>query len=148
MGHRRRAREYALQALYMYETVQTGLDELTELQWVDKDIPDDIREFAITLIRGSIESLDTVDALIVKHSRNWKFERLSAVDKSILRISIYALLFLPDIPEIVTIDEGIELGKLYGGESSGQFINGILDAIKKIELKREDIHDREPHRKK
>ncbi|TAL35045.1 MAG: transcription antitermination factor NusB [Spirochaetes bacterium] len=148
MGHRRKAREYALQALYMYETVRTDVEELADLKWVDRDIPDDIREFSVSLIRGSLENLETIDGLIIRHSKNWKFERLSAVDKSILRISIYALLYVPDIPVIVTIDEGIELGKLYGGESSGQFINGILDAIKRTELKREDAHEREPNGKK
>ena len=60
------------------------------------------------------------------------------MDKSILRISIYAMLYLKDIPVAVTINEGIELGKIYGGESSGQFINGILDAVRKHELKEEE----------
>ena len=81
-----------------------------------------------------MEHLGEIDELIIKHSKNWKFERLSVVDKSILRLSIYAMLYLRDIPVIVTINEGIELGKIYGGESSGQFINGILDAVRKHEL--------------
>lgn len=135
MGHRRKAREYALQALYMYESVQTDVDDLLPLEWVDREIPDDIRDFATTLIKGTIEHLPEIDDLINRHSRNWKFERISPVDKSILRISIYALCYLENIPHAVTIDEGIELGKLYGGENSGQFINGILDAVKKKELK-------------
>jgi N utilization substance protein B len=139
MGHRRRAREYALQGLYMYETVGAPLERIITLDWVEKEIPDDIREFAKSLIRGAIEHLEEIDGLIIRHSKNWRFERLSAVDISILRLSVYALLHLADIPEVVTINEGIELGKIYGGESSGQFINGILDAIKKHELKREDI---------
>jgi N utilization substance protein B len=138
MGHRRKAREYALQGLYMYETVGTTLEELTALGWVDREIPGDIRAFTIMLITGSLDKLDVIDDLIRKYSRNWKFERLSAVDKSILRLSIYALLFLRDIPTIVTINEGIELGKIYGGESTGQFINGILDSIKKLELQGEE----------
>ena len=138
MGHRRKSREYALQGLYMFETVHTPADELARLEWVDKDISDDIRQFAVTLIDGSLRNMDQIDELIKTYSKNWKFERLSAVDKSILRLSIYALIHLPDIPSAVTINEGIELGKIYGGESSGQFINGILDAIHKYELKREE----------
>ena len=134
MGHRRKAREYALQGLYMYETVGTPLEELASLDWVEREIGEDIREFARDLISGSIGHLEEIDDLIRRHSKNWKFERLSAVDKSILRLSVYALMHLPDIPVIVTINEGIELGKMYGGESSGQFINGILDAIKNQEL--------------
>lgn len=134
MGHRRKAREYALQGLYMYETVGAPPEELASLDWVEREIGEDIREFARNLISGSIGHLEEIDELIRRHSKNWKFERLSAVDKSILRLSVYALVHLPDIPVIVTINEGIELGKMYGGESSGQFINGILDAIKNQEL--------------
>jgi N utilization substance protein B len=137
MGHRRKAREYALQGLYMFELSSTPVDEIIRLGWVDHPIADNIREFAETLIRGSIEHLEEIDALIVRHSKNWKFERLSAVDKSILRISLYALLHLADIPAAVTINEGIELGKMFGGESSGQFINGILDAVRKHDLQEE-----------
>lgn len=131
MGHRRKAREYALQGLYMYEIANRPLDEILTLDWLDKEITEDIRNFAVTLIRGAIDKMAAIDEQITAHSKNWKLERLSAVDKSILRLSIYALLYLPDIPSAVTIDEGIELGKIYGGENSGQFINGILDAVRK-----------------
>jgi N utilization substance protein B len=138
MGHRRKAREYALQGLYMYEISSTSIEDLARLQWVEKKIPDNIRDFAATLIQGSAEHMDEIDELIVKHSKNWKFERLSLVDKSILRLSIYSMLYLKDVPVVVTINEGIELGKIYGGEGSGQFINGILDAVRKHELS-EDV---------
>jgi len=134
MGHRRRAREYALQGLYMYELSKTPVDRLVRLEWVDEADPENIRDFAVRLITGSIEHMAEIDELITKHSKNWKFERLSVVDKSILRLSIYAMLHERDIPAVVTINEGIELGKIYGGESSGQFINGILDAVRKHEL--------------
>ncbi len=134
MGHRRKAREYALQGLYMYELSNTPVEELVNLHWVDKKIPDNIREFAVLLIEGSVKNIHEIDELIVKHSKNWKFERLSLIDKSILRLSIFAMLHLKEIPLVVTINEGIELGKIYGGESSGQFINGILDAVKKNEF--------------
>lgn len=137
MGHRRKAREYALQGLYMYEISATPVETLTRLEWIENPVPDGIRDFAVMLIEGSITNIGKIDEIIIKYSKNWKFERLSAVDKSILRISIYAMLFLKDIPVIVTINEGIELGKLYGGESSGQFINGILDAVRKQELRDE-----------
>ncbi len=127
----------------MYETVGRKPEELQTLFWVEKEIPEDIRDFAARLITDTISRLDYIDNLITVYSRNWKIERLSAVDKSILRISIYAMLFLRDIPLVVTINEAIELGKIYGGEGSGQFINGILDAIKNSELK-EDMKSSEP----
>ncbi len=138
MGHRRKAREYALQGLYMYEIGKKPVDEITTLNWVEKSIPEDIRNFTITLIRGSVEHLEEIDEIIRVHSKNWKLERLSVVDKSILRISIYAMNYLPDIPLVVTINEGIELGKIYGGENSGQLINGIIDAIRKADARDEE----------
>lgn len=137
MGHRRKAREYALQALYMHETVNTSAKELVTLNWINKEIPEDIREFAVSIINGSIEKIEFIDNLIKKYSKNWQFERVGTIDKSILRLSIYTLLFVPDIPSPVVINEGVELGKTFGGENSGQFINGILDSIKNKELNKE-----------
>jgi len=137
MGHRRKAREYALQGLYMSEVGKAPIDEVLKLNWVENKIPDDIREFAETLIRGAIDKVHEIDGLIKNHSTNWKIERISVIDKSILRIAIYEMIYLTDIPAAVTINEGIELGKIYGGESSGQFINGILDAIRKSDTSEE-----------
>ena len=138
MGHRRKSREYAMQALYMYETVKCPIEELRALSWINKEIPDDIRDFTVKLITGCIENIGYIDKLINQYAKNWDFERISAVDKAILRISIYTLLYLPDIPGAVAINEGVELGKTFSGDASGQFINGLLDAIKKTELKSGD----------
>lgn len=138
MGHRRKAREYTLQALYMYDVAGTPVEEMLKLAWVDGEIPDHIRDFTITLLTGTLENLQAIDERISRFSRNWTLERMSVVDRSILRMTIYEMLYLPDIPVAVTINEAIELGKLYGGENSGQFINGILDAIKKSELPSEE----------
>lgn len=124
-----------MQALYMFETVGCHADELCALDWVDKTIPDDIRDFAVSLIGGSIENINHIDNIINDFSKNWEFERIGVVDKSILRLSIYTLLYVPDVPGVVAINEGVELGKLYGGDASGQFINGVLDAVRKSELK-------------
>ena len=139
MGRKRKARVYALQALYMYETTNSPIEDIISLDWIDIEPPDDVRDFTTSLIEGSIEKIEYIDNLIDGYSKNWRFERLNAVDKSILRISVYALLFLPHIPISVTINEAIELGKIYGGEGSGQFINGILDAIQKGELKSDGV---------
>ncbi len=132
----------------MYETVQSPAGELTSLSWIDKKIPDDVKNFTVSIINGSIDKLEFIDNIIKKYSKNWRFERLSAIDKSILRLSIYTFLFLPDIPQAVVINEGVELGKKFGGENSGQFINGLLDAIKNKELTREIDLQSEPQKKK
>jgi len=136
MGHRRKARENALQGLYMYEVGKAEVDTVIRFDWLDDEIPDDVRNFAVMLIQGVVENLEKIDSLISTYSKNWKPERLTVIDKSILRLAIFEMMFMEDIPTIVTINESIELGKTYGGENSGQFINGILDAVKKNEIKR------------
>ncbi len=133
MGQRRKAREYALQGIYMHEVGKTSAHDIIKFEWVDQDISGEIRDFAAKLISGTLEKIDQIDDVIRKHSKNWTPERLSAIDRSILRLAIYEMIYMDDIPEIVTINESIELGKTFGGENSGQFINGILDAVKKTE---------------
>ena len=120
----------------MYEVGKAEVDTVIRFDWLDDEIPDDVRNFAVMLIQGVVENLEKIDSLISTYSKNWKPERLTVIDKSILRLAIFEMMFMEDIPTIVTINESIELGKTYGGENSGQFINGILDAVKKNEIKR------------
>jgi N utilization substance protein B len=133
MGERHKAREYALHGLYMYETVGSSVDTILSLTWVDDPIQGETRNFFENIVRGTIEHISQIDDLIRKYCRNWSFERIAAVDKAILRLSVYGMLYHDDLPPAITINEGIELGKKFGGENSGHFINGILDAINKQE---------------
>lgn len=135
MGNRHKAREFALQGLYMYEVSKTPVENITEFQWLDGEAIDDSKGFAVELIKGVISNIEELDQIIRRYSKNWKFERLSIIDKSILRLAIFEMIFKKDIPAVVTINECIELGKTFGGENSGQFINGILDAVNKHELR-------------
>lgn len=133
MGHRRKSREIALQGLYMYDTVGTPVQDINKFGWVEDELPAEITEFAAKLISGTIDNITMIDDLIVKYAKNWKFERIASIDKSILRMSIYAIINLAEIPIPVTINEAVELAKVYGSENSAQFVNGILDAIHKTE---------------
>ena len=135
MGKRHKAREHALQGLYMYEVSKSTIENIIEFEWLDGEISEEAKKFAIELIQGVIKQIEKIDSIIIDYSKNWKFERISIIDKSILRLAIYEMLFVKDIPAIVTINECIDLGKTFGGENSGQFINGILDAVKKHELR-------------
>ena len=137
MGQRHKAREYALQGLYMFDVGKAALDAIKKFDWLDDPMEDEAKDFTYTLIDGTISNLDAIDEVIREYSRNWTPERLTVIDRSILRLAIFEMLFMKDIPAVVTIDESIELGKTFGGENSGQFINGILDSVKKFKL-RED----------
>lgn len=132
MASRRKARIYAMQALYSWDVSRQPLEELLELEWLDAR-PDHEGTLAFTrlLVAGTIERLEDVDAAIQEHLEHWKIERLARVDLAILRLSAYSLLYQRDIPASVTIDEAVDLAKEYGSDESYRFVNGVLDAIRK-----------------
>ena len=131
MGNRRKARITAMQALYMHETVNKSKENLLSLDWLEEKLEEESMNFVQNLISGTIEKINELDEIIKSFSKNWKFERISSIDKSVLRIAIYELKYIDSIPFAITINEAIEIAKLYGGENSGQFINGILDSVRK-----------------
>jgi len=139
MGNRHKAREIALQGLYMFEIGKAQVEDILELDWIDKPLQDDIKDFAKMLISGTIEKIEEIDSLIKKFSRNWDFNRIDAIDKTILRLAIYEITDIIDIHPTISINEAIELAKTFGGENSSQFINGILDSINKDNIKQNKI---------
>jgi len=106
-----------------------GLGEAIELFWANFEASEEARKFSSLLIEGTWNNREQIDSLISDSSENWTIARMSRVDKSILRMAVYELLFCRDIPPKVTLNEAIDLGKVYGSENSGAFINGILDAL-------------------
>jgi len=129
MRQRRKAREIALQVLYQLDVLQIDVEEAIELFWENFDAPGEVRNFSHQLIAGTWSNVDEIDRHISSCSENWSIARMSKVDKNILRMAVYELLYCPDIPPKVTLNEAIDLGKVYGSENSGSFINGILDAL-------------------
>lgn len=129
MGTRRKAREVALQVLFQIDFSQVDVDEAVELFWDNFEAPVNVREFSTYLIRGTHNRLMEIDELIKSCSENWSLDRMSKVDKNILRLAVFELVYCDDIPPKVTLNEAIDLGKHYGSENSGSFINGILDAL-------------------
>jgi len=129
MGVRRRGRELALQMLYQHElagadigTMLTSFDELLQA-------PEAVREFAVSLASGVISKLPELDSRLVDQADNWRLERMAAVDRNILRLALYELLFAADTPAAVVIDEAVEIAKRFGSERSSQFVNGVLDGF-------------------
>ncbi len=130
MGYRRKAREYALQMLYQYD-ISHESEHLIDGYWEGKEAPEDVKEFSSNLVEGVMKNLSMIDLKISQSASNWSVDRMAVVDRNILRIAIYELLFIKDIPVKVTINEAIEIAKRYGGDDSGSFVNGILDRILK-----------------
>ena len=131
-----RARILAMQALFQAEFQEKQTAELVKFEWIDYEVPESEQNFARKIISGVKESLKEIDNLITEHSKNRDIERISPVNKSILRVSIYQLLYMKDeIPAKVIIDEAIKLAKEYAEDDSGRFINGILDACYKANIR-------------
>ncbi len=129
MGKRRRSREFSLQVLYQLEIVkQNPLQAIHQLS--DHFSPEEgTDEFVKRVVLGVMEHRQEIDRLIEERSEHWRLDRMTFIDRNILRIAIFELLYCSEIPPKVTLNEAIDLGKRYGSEESGSFINGILDRI-------------------
>ena len=154
---RRKGREIALQVLYQIEMskipakealaqykkhfIEASSDEEEESSFDDVKDLEEAFNFSSDLVLGIEKNKNFIDEKIKEYTRNWSFDRLNSTDKNILRIAIFEMFFRPDIPEVVSINEAVELAKLYGTDDSPAFVNGILDSIYKKELlsaKKED----------
>ncbi|PJZ52293.1 transcription antitermination factor NusB [Leptospira adleri] len=135
MSARRTSREIAVMALYQLELTKPPLKEVLKFKWYDKKTEQEERDFAISIVNGVVKNQEQIDTLIKKYSKNWDFSRISVVNKAILRLSVYALLYTWEVPKNVTIDEAVELTKEFESEESARFVNGILDAVLKNEIK-------------
>jgi N utilization substance protein B len=138
MGNRRIAREMALKILFQVDLVHCNVNEASSYTFQIEDIrkPDDdfdaITSFCLELVKGVLPNLSEIDALIEKHANNWTLDRMANIDRNILRIAIYEIVFVDNIPKSVSINEAVELAKKYSTENSFGFVNGVLGKIEKI----------------
>ena len=155
MGKRREARERAVQFLFQHdmnppEDLEAALNHFWDSQrsaaiaeekgmatWgqpiaLPPPTADEaaVRQFAEPLIRGALDHRDEADALIKKHAQNWDLHRMAAVDRNVLRLAIYEMLYRDDIPPVVSINEAVDIAKKFSTQDSGKFVNGILDKVK------------------
>ena len=132
MRQRTLARELALQSLFQHEVWRrvsaAPAGSLTEITGSERRDPDQIA-YATRLVEGVLESLEEIDELIGRAATNWKLSRLASVDRNVLRLALYELLYSPEVPPKVVIDEAINLAKKFSTEQSGAFVNGVLDRI-------------------
>ena len=131
MGLRREARELALQMLYALDAnPTTGLREtLQTFREEQNEVVGRVREFAEGLVQGVLDQRDTIDQAIKARSKNWSLTRMPRVDLNVMRLAAYELMFRPDIPKKVSINEAIEIARKFGDKESPAFVNGILDEI-------------------
>ncbi|HET8732288.1 MAG TPA: transcription antitermination factor NusB [Anaeromyxobacteraceae bacterium] len=129
IGRRTRARERALQALYQIDVAAAGIDEALAAFWRSFEPTEkEVQQLAEQLVRGVATDRRTVDDLIEGVSTNWRLDRMAKVDRNVLRLAVWELV-KGDAPVKVIINEAIELGKKYGSEGTGAFVNGVLDRV-------------------
>jgi N utilization substance protein B len=127
---RSRCREWALQFLYQAEFSEGRGPEDLERFWRHFQKEGEVPAFLQELVAGVAAHLLELDALIARHSEHWRLERMTVVDRNLLRLAIFELLYQPEIPPKVVINEAVEMAKRYGTEASGAFVNGILDQVR------------------
>jgi len=130
-GKRRIARELAVQFLYQFDLSGGSLEEALPLFWgTQSEVGEDGRKFTEELIHGVVERRVAIDERIAKYTDNWDLPRIAAVDRNILRLAMYEMLFRDDIPPVVSINEAVDIAKKFSTRESGAFVNGILDRLK------------------
>jgi N utilization substance protein B len=132
MGRRRKAREVALQFLYQLD-LQSDDDPTPHAGefWARHPVDTETRAFADALVRGTKQNQAKADEIISQYAEHWDLERMAVVDRNILRLAVYELLWTADVPAKVAINEAIEIAKKFGTGESSRFINGVLDRIHK-----------------
>jgi len=127
---RRRSRECALQILFQLDITDSEIsDKVFSEFWEGNTEEDEVKEFAAAIVKDTRENLTAIDETIKKAAEHWVISRMAVIDRNILRAATCELLFRPDIPSSVVIDEALEIAKKYSTEDSASFINGILDKI-------------------
>jgi transcription antitermination protein NusB len=133
MGRRRKARELALQLLYELDLRGEGAPGATADDFWERqaEVPEDVRSFAETLVRGTKAQQDKIDELIGRFAERWDLDRMAVVDRNILRAGIFELLWGAEVPPKVAINEALDIARKFSTEESTRFINGLLDRVRR-----------------
>ncbi|MFP4472831.1 MAG: transcription antitermination factor NusB [Candidatus Omnitrophota bacterium] len=135
MRKRTLAREYSLHVLYQQDITRMEIQILLDQLWEREDGGDtEITEFTRRLVLGVQQNVASLDEKISQYATNWQLKRMAIIDRNILRLGLYELLYAEDIPPKVSINEAVELAKKFGDLESSKFVNGILDKIHKTEI--------------
>lgn len=132
MRKRTQARVFALQILYQVDITGDNRNESLAGFWrsMEEEADAEVKGFTEELVNGVLENIEAIDKKITEYAANWQMKRMAVIDRNVLRLSCYELLFREDIPPKVSINEAVDLAKKYSGPEAGKFVNGILDKIK------------------
>jgi N utilization substance protein B len=131
MGRRTKARECAFQMLYQWDATRATMEQVEQDYWRLRSTTEETRARADRLARGTVALVAEIDEAIRAAATNWRFERIAAVDRTVLRLGTYELMKEGETPAPVILDEAVELAKRFGEAESHAFVNGVLDAIRR-----------------
>ncbi|QQS23060.1 transcription antitermination factor NusB [bacterium] len=145
MANRHLLRTIALQSLFEWDfhNQQENLDEIFDRVFKEFCPKSDDDSFAKVLLDGVVKNHEEIDKIIVKHAPEWPIAQITVIDRNVLRLGIYEMLFLKETPPRVVINEAVEMGKSFGGDSSGKFVNGVLGALYKELPPEEKVENKE-----
>ena len=132
MGGRRKGRELALQMLFQWDLSKDSFHNVRRTFWtLHSESEEEVRAFADRLVEGTVEHIETIDVLLARHAEHWRISRMAVVDRNVLRVATYELLYETQTPPAVVINEALEVARKFSTSESIHFINGILDSIRK-----------------
>lgn len=141
MRLRSKAREVALHLLYQIEIAKVDFQDAFQNYLEKQPQREEVRDFSYCLVEGVVKNLEHIDSLIKKYVKNWEIDRMAVIDRNVLRLACFELIYLDEVPPKVAINEGIELAKRFGDVDSPRFINGVLDKVYKMEAEVEAKDD-------
>ncbi len=131
MASRRKSRELALQMLFQWEVGKHSPAHVVSTFLKPKEIDVPENTFARDLFQGTVKEIPVLDPVLREHAKNWRLERMAAVDRNVLRLALFEMLHYSQTPHAVIINEALEIARRFSGEESAEFVNGILDAARK-----------------
>ncbi|MFQ6038267.1 MAG: transcription antitermination factor NusB [Candidatus Aminicenantales bacterium] len=131
MGKRRKARESALQILFQLEFNEANPEDIIQTFWQNRRASEETVSYSRDLVTGILSHREEIDRLIQSVSEHWRLSRMAIVDRNVLRIAVYELVYGKDLSPAIPINEAIEIAKKYSSEEAATFVNGILDAVRK-----------------
>ena len=131
MSSRRKARELALQMLFQWDVGDHTVEHVVSTFLASKKLDADVESFARGLFEGAVREVDALDDALRERAEHWRPERMAAVDRNVIRLALYELLHHPHTPPAVVINEALEIARRFSGKDSVEFVNGVLDGIRK-----------------
>ena len=129
VGRRRASREVALRALYQIDVGKMAPEEALDSSAAESHYREETLRFARELVLGCVQHRGPIDETIERHARGWTLSRMAHIDRNVLRLAVFEILYRPDVPHSVAVDEAVELAKKYSTAESGRFVNGVLGSL-------------------